>query len=230
MNTLTVDQFKAALPEKIRKTVNQDVIDGVNNALSHPEEYEHYRNNLLSWSTVLKEGKFTIQQYTDAVRYVGFKVMGHTNIQSYMKTFPDRYAAHLANNTSEKDIASYVSAYNKTKLVNLLMEQTLVPVHILNMDLYQRALNVQAELMIHAKSEKVRTDAANSLLTQLKPPEIKKVELDITHKENGAIAELKQATLELAQQQRLALQAGQMTSREVAKSKIGIIDVEAREL
>jgi hypothetical protein len=36
------------------------------------------------------------------------------------------------------------------------MAQTLVPSYVLNADLYQKALNTSAELMISAKSEKVR--------------------------------------------------------------------------
>ena len=229
MNALTVEQFKAALPDKVRKSVNQEIVDNINKVLVNPEDYENYRNNLISWSSVIADGKFSVEQYVDAVRYVGFKTMGASNIDAYMKTFPDRYAAHLAKGTSAKDIASYVSAYNKNKLVNLILEQTLIPVHILNMDMYQRALNVQADLMMNAKSEKVRCDAANSIMSQLKPPEIKKVELDITHKESSAIAELKQASLELARQQRAALEAGQMTAKDVAHSRIGnVVDVEAK--
>ena len=119
-----------------------------------------------------------------------------------------------------KDIASYVTAYNKSKLVNLIFEQTLIPSHVLNQDLYQRALNVQADLMINAKSEKVRCDAANSLLTQLKAPEVKKVELDIGVKEDGLIAALRATTLELARQQRLMVESGAMNAQEVAHGKL----------
>lgn len=61
---------------------------------------------------------------------------------------------------SEKDQSSYISAYHKSKLVNLIFEQTLIPIHILNAPLLQQAINVQAELMLTANSEKVRSDAA----------------------------------------------------------------------
>ena len=104
---------------------------------------------------------------------------------------------------------------------------------MLNQDLYQKALNVQAELMLTAKSEKVKSDAANSLLTHLKPPEIKKVELEIGTKEDSSIAQLRQATLELAQAQRLALQAGAATTLEIAHSRVipvEVVDVVAKEV
>ena len=230
MNALTVDEFKSALPDKLRKTVSQELIDEVNTILSNPEEFENYRNNLISYTSVMADGKFTIPQYLDAVRYVSFKLMGCTNIDAYIKTFPARYQNHLANGTSAKDISSYVSAYNKSKLVNLIYAQTMIPSHVLNQDLFQQALNVQADLMLNANSEKVRTDAANSLLTHLKQPEVKKVELDITHKQDDSIEILRQSTLELVRQQKLALQAGQITATQAAHQKLHVVDVEAKEI
>jgi hypothetical protein len=146
--------------------------------------------------------------------------MGDTNIAAYVKTFPDRYQTFLANGTTEKDIASYVSSYNKNKLVNLIMEQTLIPTHVLNADMYQDALNVQAKLMLNSNSDKVRCDAANSLLTHLKPPETKKIELDIGVKQDKSIDELRDTILELGKTQRNMIEGGMSTARDVAHSVI----------
>ena len=217
---LTLDQFKLALPDKVKKSINQELIDQINNTLSDPEMFESYRDNLISYTKVMADGKFKVTQYIDAVRYVSFKLMGCTNIEAYTKTFPDKYQRFIQQGVQAKDIASYVTAYNKSKLVNLIFEQTLIPSHVLNQDLYQRALNVQADLMINAKSEKVRCDAANSLLTQLKAPAVKKVELDIGVKEDGSIAALRATTLELARQQRLMVESGAMNAQEVAHGKL----------
>lgn len=217
---LTLDQFQLALPDKVKKSINQELIDQINNTLSDPEMFESYRDNLISYTKVMADGKFKVTQYIDAVRYVSFKLMGCTNIEAYTKTFPDKYQRFIQQGVQAKDIASYVTAYNKSKLVNLIFEQTLIPSHVLNQDLYQRALNVQADLMINAKSEKVRCDAANSLLTQLKAPEVKKVELDIGVKEDSSIAALRATTLELARQQRLMVESGAMNAQEVAHGKL----------
>lgn len=229
MDVLTVDQFKAQLPDKLKKSINQELIDQINATLQEPELYEQYRENLLSYTKVMQDGRFKINEYINAVKYVSHKLMGCTNLDAYSKTFPDKIQRFTAQNVAQKDIASYVTAYNKQKLVNLIYEQTLIPSYVLNQDLYQKALNTQAELMIYAKSEKVRSDAANSLLTHLKPPEVKKVELDIGIKEDGSIAQLRATTLELARQQRLALEAGMLNAQEVAHSTL-VIDAEVKEL
>lgn len=230
MSVLTVEQFKVALPDKVKKSINQELIDKINATLADPDMYEAYRDNLLSYTKVMADGRFKITDYVNAVKYVSHKLMGDSNIAAYTKTFPDKYQRFVQNGVDAKDIASYVTAYNKSKLVNLIFEQTLVPSYVLNQDLYQKALNVQAELMITAKSEKVRSDAANSLLTHLKMPETQKVELDIGVKEDGSIAALRATTLELARQQRLMVQAGAMNAQEVAHSKLQVVDVEAKEI
>lgn len=220
MHALTVEQFQAALPDKVKKSVNKELIDQINKTLSEPELYEAYRENLLSYTRVMVDGKFKVSNYIEAVKYVSHKLMGCTNIDAYSRTFPDKMARFAAQGVSSKDIASYVTAYNKSKLVNLIMEQTLVPMWVLNQDLYQRALNVQAELMVSANSEKVRSDAANSLLTHLKQPETQKVELNVGMKEDNSISALREATLALVAQQKQALLAGAMTAQDVAHTKV----------
>lgn len=230
--TLSLDQFRQALPDKVKKSINQELIDQINKTLQDPDEFEAYRNNLLSYTRVMADGRFKVQEYINAVRYVSFKLMGATNIEAYTKTFPDKYQRFVAQGVAAKDIASYVTAYNKSKLVNLIFEQTLIPSYVLNQDLYQKALNVQAELMVTARSEKVRSDAANSLLTHLKPPEKQKVELEIGVKEDSSIGALRAATMALVAQQRMALQAGAMNAQEVAHSRLEaeVVDVEAKEV
>jgi len=145
--------------------------------------------------------------------------MGMTNQDAYIKTFPQRYQTLLAKGTNTKDIAAYVSAYNKGKLVNLILEQCLVPSWVLNQDLYQKAINVQADLMLNANSEKVRTDAANSLLTHLKKPEGKDFQISIDVNENSGMTELKNALTQLAQSQREAIENG-TSPKEIAASRL----------
>ena len=220
MQDLTIDLFKKALPDKVKKSVNQELIDQVNKMLSDPDMYEHYRENMLSYTSVMADGRFKVSNYVDAVKYVSHKLMGCTNLLAYTKTFPDKYNDFVARGVSSSDIASYVTAYNKSKLVNLIFAQTLVPSYVLNADMYQKALNVQAELMTHANSEKVRSDAANSILTHLKMPETQKIELDIGIKQDSSIDALRASTLELVAQQRAMIKANAMTAGEVAGSKL----------
>lgn len=220
-NQLSIEQFQSCLPKNVRKTINPEIVKNINTLIDSPGLRENYRENLLSYTSVMADGKFKIQSYLDAVRYVSYKLLGSTNLAAYTKTFPDRFQKFIQQGTSDKDISSYVAAYNKTRLVNLIFEQTLVPSHVLNADLYQDALNIQAKLMNDDEvSPKVRSDAANSLLVHLKAPETTKIELDIGLKEDKTIDALRASTMELVKQQKLMLDSGSMNAKQVAHSTI----------
>jgi len=217
---LTIEQFKEALPDKVKKSVNQELINQINKTFSDPDMYETYRDNLLSYGKVMAEGKFQIPQYMNAVKYVSFKLMDKSSIDAFTLTFPDKIKSWVTQGVAGKDIASYVTAYNKSKLVSLIMEQSLTPFWVLNQDIRQKALNVQAELMLTARSEKVRSDAANSVLTHLKQPDAQKIELAVTIPEDSSIDQLRQATMELVAAQRLALRAGSANATDIAHSSL----------
>jgi hypothetical protein len=219
---LTLAAFKEVVPKQIRARITQDLVDQTNAIISDPEVREMYRDNILTYTSVLQEGKFTLIQYLDAVRYVGFKLMGDTNIKAYIKTFPDKYSGWKLLGMPEKEIHTYVSAFNKKKLVNLIWGKSMIPSHVLNQDYYQKALNTQVDLMLHANSEKVRSDAANSVLTHLKPPETAKLEIEIGQKDTGAISDLRAATLALVNSQTDMMKSGMLNPQTVAHSKLTI--------
>ncbi|WP_065647706.1 hypothetical protein [Pantoea eucrina] len=219
---LTVDLFKESLPQQLKGRVTQEMVDNFNAAVSDPLVAESMRDNLISYSRVLQDGRFKMADYMDAVRYVSYKLMGYPNQDAYARTFPQRWQNLHASGASPKDISAYVSAYNKNKLVNLILEQTLIPTHVLNQDIYQQAINVQADLMMNAKSEKVRAEAANSLLNHLKRPEASKVELDVTIKDSSGMKELRDSMAQLAQQQHDLISGGHVSARSVAHTPLVI--------
>jgi hypothetical protein len=212
---LTINDVSQALPSQLKANVSQDMVDELNALSTDPLVAEQMRNNFISYTSVMKEGRFKLEDYVAAVVYVSYRLMGYSNRESYARTFPARYQRLVSQNTSDKDISSHVSAYNKGKLPNLIMEQTLVPMWVLNQDIYQKAINTQADLMVNSLSDKVRVEAANSLLTHLKRPETKKVELDMNFKDTSGMAELKDQLAELAGMQQEAIRNG-MTTKSVA--------------
>jgi len=228
-NPLTINQLTKVLPPAVKKRATQELVDTINNITMDSHAKEAFKENILSYSSVMKTGKYKLSAYLEAVKYVTHKLMGDSNTVAFAKTFPDRMENFRIKGYPEKDIASAITSYNKNKLVNLVFEQTLVPSYVLNADLHQKALNIQAELMMNDDiSPKVRSDAANSLLVHLKMPETTKIELDVSVKEDKVIDELRQSTLALAAQQRKMLEAGAMKPKDVAESAI-LIEGECEE-
>lgn len=216
---LTIQEVEKALPPSLKTAVTQSFVDRINGIVSDPIVAEQVRNNFISYTKVLQDGKFKTEDYLHAVTYCSFKLMGLSNQDAYFRTFPQRHAALVAKGTSAKDIASYVSMYNKGKLVNMIMEQTLVPSWVLNQDAYQKAINTQVELMTTATSEMVRTQAANSLLTHLAKPKEAGPLVNIDMRENSGMNELKDALVKLATQQRELIQSG-VSTKTIAEQTI----------
>ena len=217
---MTLEELKLALPAHLKNNASQDLVDHVNNITTDPEFARNVRDNILSYTGVLAEGRFKIEDYLNAVTYVSYKLMKFTNQEAYKRTFPNRYASLIAMGADEKAISAYVAAYNKNKMVNLILEQSLVPTWVLNQDLYQEAINTQAQLMLTAQSEKVRCEAANSLLTHLKRPEKAQVELSIGIKETSGMEALKETLAKLADAQQQAISQG-VATRAVAHQRLG---------
>ena len=218
---LTEEEFKSALPAKFHSQINQQAIDTVNQILVEPEMADYYKENFITYSYVLQDGKYSMEAYVNAIKYCSFKIAGLSNKDAYIKTFPTRYKAHLAKGTSDKAIDSYIHAYNKTKLVTAIIEQAYIPVWLVNQDAYQRAINVQLDLMQNADSEKVRSDAANSILNHVKPPETSKIELDIgLSGAKDTLDDLRKTMKDLASMQRTQIASGNIDAKTVAESRI----------
>lgn len=216
---LTVNQLKQALPAHMKNSASQEFCDRVNQYAVDPDFSKALRENLVSYTSVLKDGKFRTDDYISATIYVSLKLMGFTNQDSYARTFPDRYTNLVARGADTKEISAYVAAYNKNKLVNLILEQTLVPSWVLNQDVYQQAINTQSLLMVTAKSEMVRMQAANSILMALKRPEKTQVELNLGDAATSGLNDLKDMLTTLAQAQQDAIEAG-MNTQTISHQKL----------
>jgi hypothetical protein len=162
-----------------------------------------------------------LDSYVFAVKYVSYKLMGLSNQESWIRTFPDRHQRLVSLGKSAVHIRATVSCYNNNKIVNQVMEQALIPTHILNADKFQAAVNTQAKLMTDTTvSDMVRMNAANSLMTHLKQPETTKLKVEIGTKEDDSLKELREAVTDLAIAQKQAIQVGVSDATKIAEAKI----------
>ena len=218
LSVLTKEQLQGSMNKKFRHNVTDEMINFIN-ATEGDEFRSVYKENLIGFADVIQNGRYKMADYINAVKFVSYKLIGDSNTIAYAKTFPDRYQRLVDKNTPMKTISSFSTAYNKGDLVHRILERTLVPIHILNMDIHQEAINTQADLMRTAKSETVRQKAAECLIMQLKAPEASKIEVDVTYN-NSSIDELRETTRALAQQQLKMIQSGAVTAEHIAHSDI----------
>ena len=228
MNTpITKELVARALPGNLKSVATDQLADMINQISADPLIAEQIKDNFLSYTSVLKEGKYKVEDYLNAVAYCSYKLMGDSNQDAYFKTFPQRYANLVAAGRTPKEISAYVAAYAKGQLVNKIMEQTLVPSWVLNQHMYQAALNTQFKLMTNEDvSPKVRSDAADSLLTHLAKPKEAGPLINIDMGETSGMNELKDALARMAQQQQVLINAG-VSTKEIAAQDI--VDVTPKE-
>lgn len=218
--TISTDVLKESLPSALRTFATQELADKIDAITTDPLFANSIKENFVTYTHVLQEGKYKMDDYLNAVAYVSFKLMGYTNQEAYFKTFPNRYANLLAQGKDEKTISSYVRAFHKGKLVNKIMEQSIIPSWVLNQDAYQEAINKNVQLMRTAKSEKVQALAADSLLRHLSKPEVNEGPLiNIDMREGSGLDELKNAISSLAQKQKELIQSG-VSTKDIVEQKI----------
>lgn len=210
---LSLEEVKDALPANFKNNITQLMVDHLNNLSTDPEQSRYMSENFVSFSQVLQEGRFKLADYVTAVMYVSKKVMGKSNLSAYKETFPERYKLMVDSGKLAKDISSIVCGYNRGLLVTKVTERAIVPTWILNQDMHQKALQTQHDLMIDEDvSDKVRCEAANSLLTHLKKPDAVVKGLEINIAVNDGMAALEQQLLSLSKKQRLTIEHNPNTS------------------
>ena len=216
---LTVEEIKEVVPKQHRSKVSQDFVDTINTMVQDPQMAEVYQKNIITYASVLQDGRFKLVDYFNAVLFVSHKMMGLSSMAAYQKVFPDKCRDMVARNVSQKDMQAYASTFNKNKLVTLIYEQTLIPDHILYASVRHKAIAAQANLL-NSSNEYVVQKAADSLMNHLKAPDNAKISIEMGTKDTGVLADLSSALNNLARQQSQAITSGFANAKEIAHSTI----------
>lgn len=219
MLPLTKIEVQNRVPAKLRGSITDSLVDKLNQAISDPSLAEQMKENFFSYVNVLQDGVYKIADYVNAVIYVSFKLMGLSNRQAWERTFPDRLAKLMANGKSERYIDMNVSLYHKNKLVNKIMEQSLVPFWVLNQDARQKAVNTCVEIMEGSRNDLARVKAADTLLNYLQEPKEAGPLISIDARETAGFKELQNLLSDLANKQLQAINNG-MTAKEIAEQPL----------
>lgn len=204
--TVTVEQVELALGSK-RNWASQELVTTLN-ALE-TDGADLVRENWLTHANILREGTYSMEQYTTAIKYVSLKQMGHTNQQAYSIALSDRYQELVAKGYDDQRISSHVAAYHKGALVQKLLAQSTIPLYMLYQDEAHKAVKTLVGVMENEEaSPRTRAEAADKLLNHIKRPEAAKVELEVTQKQGDGMLELHAMMRDLAQKQLAAIAQG----------------------
>ena len=228
---LSVEGLQKIYPRKVNRETLEECVKMMNESIVGMDSVmrEHYRDNLVGVIDVIKEGeRIKFADYVKAVKFCSYKMAGYTDTRAYSLTFPERIERMAREGISNANLYVYANSYAKNKVVIEIMAKLMVPTHIMYQDYFHMAVKTQVEIMTDDKvSPKVRSDAANSLMTHLKQPEIKQAELNISTSDSGVINQLSEALNNLSKGHKELLSQGRTTLKDISEAVI--IEVEKDE-
>jgi hypothetical protein len=222
---MDIKEFKESLPNRLGRHITESMVKKIEDIEDNPIVADTYRENLLGHTNILNNSRYSIEDYVNAVKYITYKLVGNADIDAYKIVFPDRYNRLVAKGLDRSGIGPYVSAYNKSKLVVELLEQTMIPTHIVNAPLHQQSINELVNIGMNGRSEIARVQALKAVVEATKAPEESKIKIDVGIDAGDSIKDLREAAAMLAKQQRLAIENGGSKVLDIAESKI-VYDVE----
>ena len=225
---LALESVRKLVPKSQRTLITQEFLDKLEASVNDNLVAEQFKENFVTYLNVLSKGKYKMEDYINAVKYVSFKLLGYSNIDAYTATFPERY--ERLKTEGQTQIEAFVSMYNKNKLVMQIYEQTIVPSYVLNAPMHQQALNTLAAMIIDDDVRGMtKVKACEAILQYTKQPDVVKGELTIGIEQSDTINDLREITENLADTYRMMLEKKGMRLKDVAEADIIDITPEEKE-
>lgn len=217
---LSYDEIKEILPATIGKDLHPEAVLQLTRDMGSTEAVQAFRDNALGYRNVLEKGKFSAAEYFAAVKYMTYKAMGHNNRECYELTFPDRIE-RLKKDHKYSNVNSYVHAYSRSRLIDLMTRQFSVPLYLLYHDKAHEAVETLASIMTDTKANTMaRVKAADSLLAHLAPPVDTKLDVQVSVKQTDEYDAIIGNISDIARHQRTSIDDGHRTAKEIAEARI----------
>lgn len=217
--SLQLEVLQAQLGKK-GKLITQDTVDELNKLVEDQDYGEQFLDQYISFFNVLDQNsQWSTPKYMNALKYFSLIESGHSQIDAYVKVFPERLEARYARGERKSDMGGEASRYNASQLVNEIRKVASVSVKLIHRHTFHDAIAVTARLMHDPMtSPAVRQKAAETLIRELKPDEKTEISIEIKN-DTSAIDELRKATEALVLEQRRSIEAG-MSVKYIAESQV----------
>ncbi len=206
---LDINVLQAQLPTSQHHMITNDTVDELRKFATDPDYGEEFLDVYRDHLNILSSNpKYTSRGYMSAVKFFSLIESGNKITNAYIMVFPERFKRRTARGQTKKDIRGEASRYNATALVNEIRKVATYPVSLIHRHLLHKAIIVQSNLMMNAKSELVRQKAAESLIKELKPEEDKVLSIQVDDGTMSAIGALHDAAEKLAIAEKQTIEAG----------------------
>ena len=205
---MTVEEWQKIFPKNRRSTINQELVDIIEDAEKRGDFDGYLESNVISFRSVLQDGRYKVSDYVKAVEYCCYYLNGDDQVEAFTKAFPDKVKRRILEGKSAYATGA-PAMYHRGQLVQKILGQMQIPTRMLHHHKLDDAIMTQYSLMMSNKtSDRIKMECASSLMAFLKEPEDQKVELEIGIKKDESAKALEAKLLELADAQVKAFENG----------------------
>lgn len=183
--TVDVELLKQRFPNKA-KTITEETVALINSANDDPNfSGDEFLQSMYDYENVMYKNKASMREYITALKFCAYlESEGDNYTEAYKRARAnDAFVIARKNvDTSSdeyKELTYAASRYRKTPIVKDILTQADMPLYLMFQGARYKAVKTLADEMIGAAYSKDRINAADKLLTHVKPPENMKVELDV---------------------------------------------------
>lgn len=204
----------------INKTVNDEGFDA-----------ERFIDSLITYQDALMGENVSLIDYVNAIKFCSFlEIYEGNSTKAYAETFRERdFVKDKVNCPTDsreyKILAGAASRYRKMPLVVNILTQAEVPLYLMFQGYRYKAVSVLVREMEKANLSRDRINAADKLLTHLKPPENYKIELDVGIKTDNIVNQYEAMLKGMVEKQKELLLAGERVEA-IANSKESYLEAE----
>ena len=235
MGILTISDVQKALPSK-KNTITKELVDIINKSQEEPEfQGTTLLSTAITYEELMVKNKASAREFVDAIKFCAYlTTMDDNATEAFRRTFSsrkfviDRMDA-IAGSKEYNELTSAASRYKReNRLVTDLLTYSQAPLDIMFTGWRYKAVGVLADVMMNARQDRDKINAAKELIAATKGPDNLKIALDIGVKESSAIASLNEQLAEAAMKQKMLLESGSSSLKELGalKPKDDIIDGE----
>lgn len=220
MAVLSLSELREVLPRSLGKGMTEESVLDLARSLESQENIEAFREGFISYRNVLESGKFTTAEYINAVKFMMYRSQNFTKQDSWKFTFPEK-VERLTREGRMGQLSSYVAAYSRSRLVELMTKQMAIPLYLLNMDAPQEAINRLLKTIRNPKaSDRDANEAARVLLDKLAPPTEAKVSIEVGVKHDDEYTDMLRSISETAARQQRLIELGMASAQSTAEDRI----------
>lgn len=181
---------------------------------------EDYLEKVLSFSSVLRNGRFRVPDYLKAVQYVTYRMAEMTIMESWSLTFPERMYRD-GERKPEGTISALCYTYDKNAMVQKLLGQVQMPLHAMMMTERYKAAQKLFELMNDPdQTPRIQMESADKLLNHIKLPEAQSIEIDV-NVNDGTLRDIGATLDSIAQLAKAKIEQGLVTATQVIEHRVG---------